>query len=103
MFTKRKVTVAALATVALGGVGVGTAFASTAVQAPAAVTSSTQVSAVSAETPRDVSGQPDAPESGEAPEAGEKADGPDTDKVQHEATGDEGNHADEPGAKTGEK
>ncbi|GAA2553843.1 hypothetical protein [Pseudonocardia hydrocarbonoxydans] len=136
MDIKQKVAVGALAVLALGGLGAGTALAST--PAPAAKTVATQAAVASSPNPQlggqagpttdtpepgDTPDRPgtaghngtdnggtDAPEPGdtpdspqseaaegpEAPEAGETAGGPDNDNVQHEATGDEGNHADEP-------
>jgi hypothetical protein len=88
---------AAAATLAIGGVVTGTALASAATPAPAG----NQVAPAAPDTP-EAGDTPDSPaEAGkpEAPEPGEVA-GQDTDNVQHEATGDEGNHADEPGAPT---
>jgi hypothetical protein len=85
---KNKIVIAALAALAIGGIGTGTALASGISAAPGSV--AVQPAAL----------QVAAPEA-EAPDAAEAPGAPETDNIQHEATGDEGNHADEPAGTPG--
>jgi hypothetical protein len=105
METRHKIVAAAVAVLAIGGVGAGTAFASTPTQAPVAVPSASHVASVvtqggqqgpGADTPEpgdtaDQPGTPDVPEAGDTPDApgqpdtpdaGETAGAPDLDNVQ---------------------
>jgi hypothetical protein len=99
--TRKKIVLAATAALAIGGVVGGTALASATPPAPAN-THAVPAAPAAQDTPEpgDTPDAKDAPEPGdtqdakEKPEAGEVA-GQDKDNVQHEGTGDEGNHADE--------
>ena len=107
MDTRKKIVLAATAALAIGGVVGGTALASATQPAPAnthgvPAAPAVQRAAPAQDTPepgdtpdaKDAQEPGDTPDAQEKPEAGEVA-GQDKDNVQHEATGDEGNHADE--------
>jgi hypothetical protein len=85
---RKKFVIAAVSALAVGGAITGSVVASAAPAAPAP----------SANAPA-APGVPAAPAT--ATEAGEVSGAPETDNIHHQATGDEGNHADEPAAQPG--